>query len=206
MVRVITIAREHGSGGREVARLVAEKLGWKLVDRVLIEEVARLAKVPPEDAERYDEAPNSWIGRIAKSLWAGSAEGFAGPPQGDLFDADAMARLTRAAVLEAASGGACVIVGRAGQCVLRGRRDVLNVFVYAPLDSRLGRVRNMYRDRDEALEAVNEIDRVRASYVHYYYGCHWDQRELYDVIVNTDLGIDAAAEIVLCAAHAGGDA
>ncbi len=206
MFRVITIAREHGSGGREVARLVAEKLGWKLVDRVLIEEVARLAKVPPEDAEKFDEAPNSWIARIAKSLWAGSAEGFAGPPQTDLFDADAMARLTRAAVLESAAAGSCVIVGRAGQCILRGRPGVLNVFVYAPLESRLTRVRNIYHDRDEALLAVNEIDRVRASYVHYYYGCHWDQRELYDVIVNTDLGIEKAAEIVLCAVRAGGEA
>jgi hypothetical protein len=203
MTRIVTIAREHGSGGLEIARRVAAGLGWALVDRVLIDEVARLARIPREDAERFDETVNPWLFRLVKSLWAGSPEVFASAPQVDIFDADTMARFTRSAVLAVAEVGDCVIVGRGAQCILQDRADALHVFVYAPHREKLERIRRMYRDEAEALRAMEQVDRMRSEYVHFYYGCHWAQRELYGLLINSSVGEEQAAQAILCAVRKG---
>ena len=74
MIRAITIAREYGSGGAVVARLLADRLGWRLLDRDLLNEVARAANVAPTVAERYDERIDPWFHRLVKhALWRGAA-------------------------------------------------------------------------------------------------------------------------------------
>src|SRR5579885_1959318 len=134
MIRVITIGREFGSGGAEVARLLAEQLGWKLVDRDFIDRIAQLAEVSPLEAERCDERIDSWFHRAVKALWHGGYEGSATSTGGEsvVFDSDSMARLARRVIDEAASLGQCVIVGRGAQCILQQRKSAFHVFVYAP--------------------------------------------------------------------------
>lgn len=200
MKKVVTIAREHGSGGQEIARRVAEALKWRLVDRELIAEVAKRADVGPDEAAAYDERVNPWMVRLAKGLWSGSADSFAAAPSGTVFDADLTAELTRRVVLEAASVGTCVILGRGAQCILRDRDDTLHVFVYAPREDRIRRLAPRHGGEQGAAIEMERVDRARAAYVQHYYGCDRTARELYDLMVSTRVGIESATRMILCAA------
>jgi len=119
--RTLTVAREYGSGGAEIAGLAAQRLGWKLLDRNLIDKIARRAGVELEVARACDEHVDSWLHRISKPLWQGDVAAVATLSPVDVFDAESMARQTREVIEEASAAGNCVIVGRGGQCVLRGR-------------------------------------------------------------------------------------
>jgi cytidylate kinase len=205
MKNVVTIAREYGSGGGAIARRVAEALQWRLVDREVIAEVARLAHVRPEDAAAYDERVNPWVVRLAKGLWSGSADSFAASPCGAVFDADLTAELTRRVVLEVAAEGRCVILGRGAQCILRGREDSLHVFVYAPREDRIRRLAPRHGGASAAAIEMDRVERARAAYVQHYHGCDRAAREMYDLMVNSRVGLDAAARMILCAAGYRGD-
>jgi cytidylate kinase len=206
MIRVITVSREHGSGGREIAHRVAESLGWRLVDRAIIEEVARLARIPPDEAEAFDERVDPWLIRLVRGLWAGSADSFAGPPPDTVLDADRMADLTRRAVVHAATAGQCVIVGRGAQCILAGREDVLRVFIYAPAEDRSRRLRSRLPDEAAAAAELAEVDRARNVYVRRYHGCERADRQCYELMINSHLGIDRAVHLILRAADKEGGA
>jgi hypothetical protein len=125
--------------------------------------------------------------------------GVSAAPRGTVFDADLTAELTRRVVLEAASEGSCVILGRGAQCVLRDRDDVLQVFVYAPLPDRVRRLAARHGGEPGATVEMERVDRARAAYVQHYYASDRTARELYDLLVNSRLGLDAAARMILCA-------
>ncbi len=200
MKRVITLAREHGSGGREIAGRVAEALGWKVIDRQVVAEVARLAQVPPEEIHAYDEHVNPWVLRLAKGLWSGAPDAFSTPAPGEILDADRIAELTRRAIHDAAEAGSCVIVGRGAQCALGRRPDVLRVFVYAPVEDRLARIAARIPHGTDAEAEIERVDRSRAAYVRHYYHRGWGDRDCYELMVNSAVGIEAAARTILCAA------
>src|SRR5664280_1356397 len=138
--RVLTIAREYGSGGAEIAGIVASSLGWSLVDKVLLSDISSRASVPVADAVALDEQVDPWLHRITRPLWGKGGDGISAVTPVDLFDADAAAALAKVAILEAYCLGNCVIVGRGSQCVLQTRRDVFHAFVYARWADRLCRV------------------------------------------------------------------
>jgi hypothetical protein len=115
MYRVITVAREYGSGGSAIAMSVAQRLNWKLLDKELVAVLARTAQVDIETARRYDEAVDSWWHRINRSgLLAAAVAAGATPDVAQAFDAGKMAALTEKLISEAAMKGDCVIVGRGG--------------------------------------------------------------------------------------------
>jgi cytidylate kinase len=139
MFRVVTIAREYGSGGGRVAQLLAGRLGWKLLDRCLVEQIARTAAVEPQVAEKYDERPDPWFNRLAEALWQSPGlRGYMGGPVPNWFDGEVAARLTRRLIEEAAEMGDCVIVGRGAAYYLHDRADAFHVFVYAPFKPKRG--------------------------------------------------------------------
>src|SRR5712692_782065 len=131
MTRVLTVAREFGSGGGIIARLVADRLKWRLLDREILEGVMRIAKVEMAAVERCDEQADPPFHRLLKSLWQGGFESSTTQIHPDLFDSSAMTRCARTVIEQAAAEGNCVIVGRGAQCLLRERDDTLNVFVWA---------------------------------------------------------------------------
>src|ERR1035437_3317338 len=141
MIRAITIAREYGSGGASVARLLADRLGWRLLGRDLLNEIARAANVAPAVAERFDERIDPWFHRLVKhALWRGAPDAPISVDNFDLFDAEMMAVIGRKVIEEAARMGNCVVVGRGGQCILYGWPEVFHVFLYAPIEIRKKRV------------------------------------------------------------------
>jgi hypothetical protein len=115
MFRVLTIAREYGSGGAVVGRHIAERLGWKLLDKAFIDNIAHAAKVDPRLARRFDERTDSWLQRLAHQgagLWRGAFEGAVMVTHPEFFDAETMAALAQNMIEEAYRRGNCVIVGR----------------------------------------------------------------------------------------------
>jgi cytidylate kinase len=205
MIRAITIAREYGSGGASVARLLADRLGWRLLDRDLLNGIARAANVAPAVAERFDERIDPWIHRLVKhALWRGAPDAPISVEQFDLFDAETMAVVGRKAIEEAARIGNCVVVGRGAQCILHRWPEVFHVFLYAPIALRKKRVAERLGAGPGGtpdLEAViREYDRLRAAGVRQYFDQEWCNPNLYDLMINTKRGYECAMETILCAA------
>ena len=198
-VRVITIAREYGSGGAAIGQQLANRLGWKLLDRELILELARRAHVQPSEVLEMDEHPSSYVARVLKAFWLGNVYAWSGPPP-DVVDADYLAELSAIVIREAANLGQCIIVGRGAQCVLCQREDVFHVFVYGSRQEKLRRLQDRYPTHAECEAALDEFDRTRAAYIRTYHKCDWADRSLYDLMVSSDLGIDRTVSVILTAA------
>jgi len=201
--RVVTVAREYGSGGAAVATALAARLGYQLLDRALIGRIAEAARIDPDLAERFDEHVDPWVKRIGRALWYGGFEAVAVVDENDVVNADRLAAVTARIVEEAATAGGCVIVGRGGQCLLGGRRDVFHVFVYAPRQERLRRLRARLGPGADVELALEETDRERAAYIRRHFGENWLDRRLYDLMVNAALGEEAAVSIILAALETG---
>jgi cytidylate kinase len=201
--RVVTVAREYGSGGAAIAARLAVRLGYQLLDRALVERIAEEARIDPGVAERLDEHIDPWARRIGRALWYGGFEAVAVVDENDVVDSDRVARLSGRIVEEAASVGGCVIVGRGGQCLLRGRGDVLHVFVYAPREERVRRLHARLGPGADVELALEETDRERAAYVRRHFHADWLDRRLYHLMVNAALGEEAAVSAILAAAETG---
>ena len=132
MIRVITIEREYGCGGGEIAKKLADRLGWKLWDQLLTCEIARLSNCDQSEVEGREERVDPLYYRLFKSIMRGSFEGSLNVHRLKLLDADTVFRTTERIVREAAAAGNCVIVGRGSQHFLRDRDDTLRVFLFAP--------------------------------------------------------------------------
>ncbi|HME07494.1 MAG TPA: cytidylate kinase-like family protein [Bryobacteraceae bacterium] len=192
--RILTIGREYGSGGGPVAELVAKQMGWQLLDEAIVQKVAEKARVHPGIASRFDECLDSWMHRLTKrTLGRGAFEGVSPVGLADMFDADAMAGLSRRLIEEAAEIGNCVIVGRGAQCILQHRDDAFHVFVYAPLAERIRRIRKMYGDEHATAENVEAMDRRRNDYIEHHFGANWRDPHLYHSMLCGACGDEAVA-------------
>jgi len=201
--RIITIAREYGSGGAKIGQELATRLGWKLLDRELMLELARRAHVSPSAMAEMDEHPSSFIERSVKAFWMGNAYAWSGP-RSDIADPDYVADLTASVIREAARLGQCVIVGRGAQCVLQEHDDAFHVFVYCSRQGRLDRIQNRYPAYADREAALCQFDHDRAAYVQQYYKCRWNDPHLYHLMVNSDLGLDRTVSLILNAAELAG--
>ena len=205
MYRVLTISREYGSAGIFTARMIANKLGWKLLDSELIDTIVERARVDPKVAERFDERVDPWLHRISRqALWHGAFEGVAELDETAVFDAHTMAILTRRIIHEAAEIGGCVVVGRGAQCLLAGRPDTFHVFVYAPRALRLENLRKRLAHVEDLERAMDTVDRRREDYIRLNYNRDMYDHHLYDLMVNTRIGVEAAVDVMLRAMGHGG--
>lgn len=196
--RALTVAREYGSGGAAVAKIVAAKLGWRLLDNALVQEIARAAQVSPDLVRQFDEKVDSWLHRVSRvALWQGAIEGVAGPVGSNIFDAETEAQLAGDLIKEAYAQGQCVIVGRAGQCLLQDMADVFHAFVYAPWEQRVKRIQQRVPDCGDASAQIVNTDKVRAQYVKERFDCVWSDPHLYDLMVSSGLGEEEAASVIV---------
>ena len=125
MIRAVTIEREFGCGGSEIAAELAELLGWKLWDHQLTEEIARLTNTTQQTVEQREWRNDPAVYRVLKSFLRGAFEGGLPPTDRlEMLDAGRIATVSELAVNHALSGGPCVIVGRGSQYFLRNRKDV----------------------------------------------------------------------------------
>jgi cytidylate kinase len=200
MYRVLTVAREYGSGGGDIARTICERLGWRILDKALIEGIASVARVDPDLARRYDERIDSWLHRVSRrSLWRGAFEGVPALNGTEIFDCETMTALGRSLIEEAYAEGKCAIVGRGGQCVLQSRKEAFHVFVYAPWAARVARVRQRVQEGTDIESLIRSTDRQRAGHLRTYFDSDWADPHLYHMLISSELGEDATASVIIAA-------
>ena len=196
--RVLTVNREFGSGGGRIAQTIAQRLGWKLLDRDIIDAIAYAAHVDPRVVRPYDEHVDSWLRRINQQAMRSAALA-AGLElrEGSVFDAEEMVKLTQKIVEEAWSEGNCVIVGRGSQCVLQHKPDVYHVFVYAPLKDRIMRLRIRLERGADIEQRIRTVDEERAKYLQEYFGKSWCNLHLYDLLISSHEDENSTARVIL---------
>src|SRR5213593_1417483 len=202
---VITVTRQYGSGGSDIARLVAERLGWELVDNQFIEEVARRAGVPPDEVAQREERAPGLLERLARTLAVASPEMFISSATAPRVEQDeaTIVKMTERVIAEAAAHGRIVLVGRGAQAVLAQRPDALHAYVVAgkPWRIRLA-VERLGVIEPDAERVLDETDRRRDQYVRTYYGRPRQDVVNYDLVLNTEkLGIEGAAALVVTEAR-----
>ena len=198
--RVLTIAREYGSGGARIAKAVAEHLDWKLLDAALIDAIARAARVNPKVVSEFDEHVESWLKRMNRQAMRGAAiAGGVVAGKEECFDAQTMTELTRQIVEQAYADGNCVIVGRGAQCILQRKPDTFHVFLYAPLKERVERLKSRLKPGTNLEHKAREIDSERAKYLQQRFGEDWKNPHLYDLMVSSHEDEDATARLIICA-------
>ncbi len=197
MIKLLTIEREYGCGGGDIARKLSERLGWTLWDQLLTSEIARLSNCEQQEVKRREERVDPLYYRLLKSLMRGSFEGSANVHQLQLLDADTIVRLTERLMDKIASTGNCVIVGRGSQHFLRHRTDTLRLFLYAPRSEKIKRLLRTGVSASEVEHLVDTVDNDRAAVVEQYFHIQWPNRPIYHAMFNTALGDDVVIGEVL---------
>jgi cytidylate kinase len=197
MIKIITVEREYGSGGGEVAQLLSERLGWKLWDDLLTEEIARLANCPKAVVEVREERNDPLYYRLFKSFLRGSYEGSINAYKLKLVDSETILKMTERVVRHAAGKGNCVIVGRGSQHFLEDNPETLRVFLYAAREDKVRRVMAAGKTESEAQELVDTVDRDRIDFIQRYFDVEWPTRSLYHVMLNTSVGEEVVVQTIL---------
>ena len=197
MIKIVTIEREYGCGGGEIAQQLAQYLGWKLWDQLLTEEIARLANCPKAVVEHREERRDPLYYRLFKSFLRGSYEGSLNAHKLNLVDSESILKITERVVRHAAETGNCVMVGRGSQHFLRDRQDTLRVFLYAPREDKVRRLLSRGKNENEAQELVDTVDRERADFIEKYFGVEWPNRPLYHTMINTSIGDGTVVQTIV---------
>lgn len=207
-IRVITLEREYGSGGGDIAAEVAKRLGWKLWDHLLTEEIARRLDCDCRSVEQHEERRDPAYYRLFKAFMRGSNEGVQNAPRLKMVDADCIREVVMKILPGIADAGNCVIVGRGSAYYLGTRPDAFHVFIYAPFQERVRRLRSIGKSEKDAIELAETVDRDRANFIEKYFHVEWPARHRFHLMVNSGMGEDAAVAIILdavahCAKHRG---
>ncbi len=194
----VTISREYGSGGGEIAARLARALGWRLIDHEAVVRVAHELGLSEEDAAEQDERVASFIEQALDSLSRAYPSVTDTVTLTPLQRQQAYHETLERVIQRAADEGNAVIVGRGSHLVLADRRNVLRVAVVAPLAQRITYVaRREGLDEAAARERIQRKDQDRRRYLEVQYHTRPFQPEQYDLIVNTEvLSLDDAVELI----------
>ncbi len=201
---VITITRQYGAGGSEVARRVAARLGWTVVDKEFVSAVAQQAGLPAEEVAAHEERIPSLIVRLGRALAASAPEMFVPAPAATAeLEEDRLVTVTERVIREAAAHGKVVLVGRGAQAILAAtpHQEALHVYITAPREARIDAVmKRLGVPAHDAAHTADTTDADRDRYVHRHYGRRRDDPTNYHLVVNTALlGFDGAADVICCA-------
>ena len=182
---IITIAREYGSGGRYVGKLVADKLGIKLYDKEFITQIAQETGLSEEYIEKNEQKRN-----VLATLNNGYYSGLNNSDELFIKEAELIKKVT--------DNESCVIVGRCADFILKDKKNVLKIFIYSNMENKIKRATEIYGlDKDKAEKEIKRIDKLRANHYKYYTEKDWSNRENYDLCINSDIvGVEKSAELI----------
>ena len=192
---VITIGREFCSGGAEIAHKLSEHFGIPYHDKQMIDHTAAMLDLSEETVRRHDEKPMGFweaSGYQYNNLW------YSGDPSLLLPLSCRIAEAQFNMIAKMANEGPCIFVGRCADYVLRDRKNVLNIFIYAPMDDRIARAMHLYQlDRTAAKKLIVRTDKIRRSYYNNYTHRSWGNARHYDLFLNSGkLGTQGAADLI----------
>jgi cytidylate kinase len=196
-IRVITLDREYGSGGAEIAKALADRLNWKLWDQALTNAIAREMDCEGKVVEQHEEKRDPLYYRLLKSFMRGSYEGSQNVHTVKMADTDCIREVSERIVKRAADKGECVIVGRGSAYYLEGRKDAFHVFIYAPVNDKVRRLRARGKSEEDAAQLAATVDDERAAFIKQYFNVEWPDRHKFHLMVNSSIGEDAAVDLIL---------
>jgi cytidylate kinase len=197
MIRIISVEREYGCGGSHIAQSLADRLGWKLWDQEITDEIARRLNCKAEHVQAREERCDSMFYRLIKTFMRGSFEPRVDTANMELLDAEHLALLFERVVKEIADRGNAVIVGRGAAWFLRDRDDAFHAFLYAPYHEKMRRCLEQGESQSDAENLLDSVDRERSAFVRKYYGKEWPDRSLYNMMMNTTIGDDAVTDTIV---------
>ena len=198
---IITIGREFGSGGKEIGLKLAEKLQIKCYDSELLALVAKESGYCEEVLQKNDEQPtNSFMYSLVMDTY--SMSGYTSAPFVDMPLNHKIFLAQFDAIKNLANKESCVIVGRCADYALAGNPNCFNVFIHAPIEFRIERVKAQnekeFRDDNKITDFINKTDKKRANYYNYYSGKKWgDSRSYHLTIDSSIMGIDKTVDLIL---------
>ena len=185
MPRIITIAREYGSGGRLIAQKVAQKVGLVYYDNEVIDLAAREMGMDVDAIRKVAEQKSSSF------MYTMSSSAFSLPLNDQVFV------MQSKIIRHLANHDSCIIVNGCADYILDDYDDVLSIFIHAPLESRTRRVKADYQEvHDDYKKYVTKRDKGRSNYYNYYTTKKWGHLKNFDLTINSDLGIDEVATII----------
>lgn len=202
MKPLVTITRQYASGGSEIARRVADQLGWTLIDNEFVDQVARMAGLSPDEVARREERAPGLLERLARTLAVASPEMFITTgehPVPVANEEETIVKTTERVIEEAASEGRVILVGRGAQAVLARRPNALHVYVVASQDFRKRiAVERLGVSPSDVEKVIKETDARRNAYVKTHYGRDRQDLTQYDLVLNAErLGFDGAAAVIV---------
>ena len=182
---VITIAREYGSGGRYIGKLVAEKLGIKLYDKEFVKKVAEETGLS-EEFIKNNEQKRDALADLNNGYYFG------------LNNADELFLKESEIIKNTAEKESCVIVGRCADFILNDRKDVTKVFIYSNMKNKVKRATEFYGlDKAKAEKEITRINKLRANHYKHYTEKEWNNPNNYDICINSDtLGVEKSADLI----------
>lgn len=181
---IVTIARQHGSGGRTVGKLLAKQMGIDCYDRKLLQIAAKETGVSESMFGRQDESTRqTLLSRITKKVYSGEV---LGPDHPDYLTDENLFNLQAKVIKGLAEEESCVIIGRCADHILRNRPNVVRVFLYAPQHQLVNNI--VQRDaleREDAEKSVIRIDKKRGEYYRFHTGKDWAEAHNYDLCLDT---------------------
>ena len=182
---IITIAREYGSGGRYIGKLVAEKLGIKLYDKEFVEEISKDTGFSAEYIES-NEQKRTVLDNVNGGYYVG------------LNNADELFIKESNLIKELAEKESCVIVGRCADFILKEKENVFKIFINNTMENKIKRATEFYgMNKEKAKKEISRINKLRANHYKYYTDKHWREPSNYDICINSDaVGIENAVELI----------
>lgn len=193
---IVTIGRQFGSGGRKIAKKVADMLEVEFFDKNLIALAANESGLSENLFEGIDEKPtNSLLYSLVMGLQSNRGNFYR---YNDMLNSDAIFRIQSQVIQDLAKDKSCVIVGRCSDYVLRENENLVNVFIHADTDFRVERVMDIYNlSEKEALDTMKKTDKKRSNYYNFYTNSEWGNVENYHISIDSSsLGIDSTARII----------
>ncbi len=207
MDKIITISREYGSGGHTIGKLVAKELNVPFYDKEIIDMSAKDSGLAPEFIQKNEQSISSgWLYTmlLGASYAAPGTSNIASPHTPTLPLADQVFNAQRNVIINLATKGPCVIVGRCADYILRhcdsiDKDKLLNVFIYAPLEDKVKRaIEQKGLNPDTAAREVKLIDKRRANHYNTFTERTWGKRDHYDILLNSSLlGLEKSAELIV---------
>lgn len=186
MPKIITIAREYGSGGRLIAQRVAEKLELVYYDNEVIDLAAKELGIDVDTIRKASEEKTSSF------MYTMSSTAFTLPLNDQVF------AMQSKIIRHLAKHDSCIIVNGCADYILEDYDNVLTVFIHAPIESRIKRVKEEYQEKhDDYKKYVMKKDKNRTNYYNYYTTKKWGQLKNFDLTINSDLGIEEVANIIV---------
>ena len=182
---IITIAREYGSGGRYIGKLVSEKLGIKLYDKELIEKMSANTGLSEQYIEE-NEQKRTILDNFNNGYYAG------------LNNADELFVQESNMIKEIANNGSCIIIGRCADFILKENKNVIKIFISSSMEDKINRATKYYgMEEDKAEKEILKINKLRSNHYKYYTERNWNDPENYDICINSDsIGIEKSVEII----------